>query len=113
MRAKLWLIGCVLCVAGTGSVAATGMCAQDQDTSSHGAADSANSHDGGNSNTSGDALGLSRDGTARSSSVSDTSSSASNSSNNNDHSGGGVAPTPAPSHQPRLGWQSLLPGSIQ
>jgi hypothetical protein len=112
MRAKLWLIGCVLCVAGTGSVAATGMCAQDQDTSSHGAADSANSHDGGNSNTSGDALGLSRDGTARSS-VSDTSSSASNSSNNNDHSGGGVAPTPAPSHQPRLGWQSLLPGSIQ
>jgi hypothetical protein len=111
MRAKLWLIGCVLCVAGTSSVAATSLCAQDQDNSSHAATDSSNPHDGGNTNTNGDALGLNRDGSPRSSS-SDSSSSSSTNNNGNDHSGG-ATPAPTPAHLPRLGWQSLLPGSIQ
>jgi hypothetical protein len=112
MRARLWLIGCALCVAGTSSVAAASLCAQDQDISSHAAADSSNPHDGANTNTTGDALGLNRDGTPRSSS-SDSSSSSSSSSNSTDHSGSGAAVAPTPAHLPRLGWQSLLPGSIQ
>jgi hypothetical protein len=110
MRAKLWFISFALCVAGT-SAAATSLCAQDQDNSSRAAAESSNPHDAGNTNTNGDALGLNRDGTARSSS-SDSSSSTSGSSS--DHSGGATpAPPPATGHLPRLGWQSLLPGSIQ
>jgi hypothetical protein len=112
MRARLWFIGCALCVAGTSSAAAAGVCAQDQDTSSHATADSAIPHDGGTSNSSGDALGLTRDGTPRSSGGDTSSNSTSSSSNNSDRSGG-VTPAPAQPHQPRLGWQSLLPGSIQ
>ncbi|MBB6189622.1 hypothetical protein [Rhodanobacter sp. MP7CTX1] len=110
MRAKLWLIGCVLCVVGTSSVAAASLCAQDQDNASRATTDSTIPRDGGSTNTNGDALGLNRDGTPRSSS-SDNSSSGS-SSNSTDHSGG-AAPAPTPTHLPRLGWQSLLPGSIQ
>jgi hypothetical protein len=110
MRATLWLIGCVLFVAGTNSVAAASLCAQDQDNASHAATDSTIPRDAGNTNTSGDALGLTRDGTPRSSSSDSSSSSSSN--NSTDHSGG-AAPAPAPAHLPRLGWQSLLPGSIQ
>jgi hypothetical protein len=110
MRATLWLIGCALCIAGTSSVAAASLCAQDQDNASRAATDSTNPHDGGNSNTNGDALGLNRDGTPRSSSSDSSSSSSSN--NSSDHSGG-ATPAPAPAHLPRLGWQSLLPGSIQ
>jgi hypothetical protein len=112
MRATLWLIGCALCIAGTSSVAAASLCAQDQDSASRAAADSTNPHDGGNSNNNGDALGLNRDGTARGSSGDTSSSTSSN--NSGDHSGGATpAPTAAPGHLPRLGWQSLLPGSIQ
>jgi hypothetical protein len=111
MRATLWLIGCALCVAGTSSVAAASLCAQDQDNASHAATDSTIPRDGGSTNTNGDALGLNRDGTPRSSSSDSSSSSSSN--NSTDHSGGGAAPAPAPAHLPRLGWQSLLPGSIQ
>jgi hypothetical protein len=110
MRATLWLIGCALCVAGTSNVAAASLCAQDQDNASHAAADSTIPRDAGSTNTSGDALGLNRDGTQRSSSSDSSSSSSSN--NSTDHSGG-AAPAPAPAHLPRLGWQSLLPGSIQ
>jgi hypothetical protein len=109
MRATLWLIGCALCVSGT-SVAAASLCAQDQDNASHAAADTTIPRDAGSTNTNGDALGLNRDGTPRSSSS--DSSSSSSSSNSTDHSGG-AAPAPAPAHLPRLGWQSLLPGSIQ
>jgi len=106
MRAKHWLIGCALCIASIGSAAATSLDTQEQDSSSHAVTDNTGSHDGGNSNTSGDALGLTRDGTPHSSASSSTSSSS------NDRTGGATT-APAPTRQPHLGWQSLLPGSIQ
>jgi hypothetical protein len=110
MRATLWLIGCTLCFAGTSSVTAASSCSQDQDSTSHTVADGTSARDGGSTNTNGDALGLNRDGTARSSSTYTLNINSSN--NSTDHSGGAtLGPTPA--HLPRLGWQSLLPGSIQ
>jgi hypothetical protein len=108
MRAKYWLIGCVLCLAGIGSAAATNLDSQDQDSSTHATADSSTSHDGGNS-IGGDALGLTHGCPPRSTS---SDSSGSTSSNSNDRSGG-AASAPAPTRQLHLGWQSLLPGSIQ
>ncbi|HEY8682776.1 MAG TPA: hypothetical protein VIM06_06350, partial [Rhodanobacter sp.] len=64
-------------------------------------------HDGGSGG--GDVLGLNRDCPQHSTS-SDTSGS--NSGNSNDRSGG-AASAPVPTRQRHLGWQSLLPGSIQ
>jgi hypothetical protein len=106
MRARHWIIGCSLCLAGIGSAAATNLDAQDLDSSSHAAVDSASSHD---SNTGGgDALGLNRDCPPSGSSEGAGSSSA----RGGEHSGG-ASSTPIPARRPHLGWQSLLPGSIQ
>ena len=111
MRAGLWLIFCALGVAGICNATAASVSAQDQDNASHAAAENNNPHDGGNTNTSGDALGLNRDGSPHSTNNDNSSSASGN--NSNDHSSGGGAPVPTPTHLPRLGWQSLLPGSIQ
>jgi hypothetical protein len=110
MRAKYWLIGYALCIAGTGNAAATSLDNHDLDNSTHTTADCNGSHDGNGSSGS-DALGLARDGTQHGT-VNDGSSSTTPG-NSSDHSGGGAVPAPARSHQPHLGWQSLLPGSIQ
>ena len=65
---------------------------------------SSSNHDGGG-NSSGDALGLPRD-------ASPSSGSAGSSSSNDNCPG--VSPAAAPrGHRANLGWQSLLPGSIQ
>jgi hypothetical protein len=66
MRAGLWLIFCALGVAGICNATAASVSAQDQDNASHAAAENNNPHDGGNTNTSGDALGLNRDGSPHS-----------------------------------------------
>lgn len=103
MRATYWIIGCTLCIAGIGSAAATNLETQDMD-SSRATIDSASPHESNSSG--GDVLGLNRDCPP----VSD--SAVSTPTHGGDHSGG-ASPAPAPARRPHLGWQSLLPGSIQ
>ncbi|MFC5437131.1 hypothetical protein ACFPME_11220 [Rhodanobacter umsongensis] len=107
MRATHWLIGCALCIAGIGTATATSMDTQDLDSSPHATADSASAR-GGNA-SGGDALGLARDCPPAGGSG-DTSGTTSGS--GNDHSGG-ASSTPTQTRRLHLGWQSLLPGSIQ
>ena len=107
MRATHWLIGCTLCIAGIGGASATNLDSQDQDNAQHAASDSVSSRDINSSN--GDALGLTRDAPAR---ATGNDNSNSTSGTSNDRSSG-ASSTPAHSRQPHLGWQSLLPGSIQ
>lgn len=105
MRTTHWLVGCALCIVGIGSAAATNLDTQEQDSNAqHAAADNTSSRDAGNGG--GDVLGLTRDTPSRS-------NGSSTSGNSNDHSGGSASSAPAPARQPHLGWQSLLPGSIQ
>ncbi|WP_426700913.1 hypothetical protein ACPPVV_16270 [Rhodanobacter sp. Col0626] len=106
MRAIHRFIGCALCLAGMGSAAAASPDAQTIDSSPHAAIDGTNPHDGGGSG--GDAAGLNRDCAPAASSD----SSSSISSSGNDRSGDATS-IPMPNHRPHLGWQSLLPGSIQ
>ena len=103
MRAIHQLIGCALCIAGIGSATAADFDVQDlgsapQATSNSSSRDSRNSVDVSGSN---------RDATPTSSS-----SAGSSSSNGNDRSGG-ASSAPTPTQRTHLGWQSLLPGSIQ
>lgn len=106
MRAIHPFIGCALFIVGIGSAAASSAESQDLGSSPQTSLDSGSASGGGTSG--GDAMGLSRDCPQASSSGSSANSSRSSS----DHSGGGAA-APLPSHRPHLGWQSLLPGSIQ
>ena len=107
MRAIHWFIGCALCAAGIGSAAAASLETQDVDNSPRATIDNASPHDS-NTGSGGDALGLNRDcpPASNSDSSSGTSSSA------NDRSGGSSS-APVSTRRPHLGWQSLLPGSIQ
>jgi hypothetical protein len=104
MRATHQLIGCVLCIAGIGAAAATSVGAQGLDSSARSVIDSPGQHD--SSGNGGDVAGPTHDRTPASSD-----SSGNTSSKGNDHSGGASAP--ASPRRPHLGWQSLLPGSIQ
>lgn len=106
MRATHWFIGCALCIVGIGSAAAASLDTQELDSAQHSASDSSGSRDTGNGG--GDALGLTRDTPPRSGG-----DSSSNASGNGSDRSSGVSSTPAPARQPHLGWQSLLPGSIQ
>lgn len=106
MRATFWLIGCALCIAGIGSAAATSLDTQDLDSSPRATADSSTTH-GGNA-SGGDALGLARDCPP----ASNSDNAGNTSSNGSDHSGG-ASSAPTQTHRLHLGWQSLLPGSIQ
>lgn len=106
MRAIHPIIGCALFIVGIGSVAATSAETQDLAGSPQTSLDSGSAS--GGSTSGGDAMGLSRDCPPTSS----RGSSATSARDSRDHSGGGAA-VPLPSHRPHLGWQSLLPGSIQ
>ncbi len=110
MRATHWLIGCAVCIAGLGSVAAATLDTQDLNTRTHPAMDSAATRES-NAGSGGDALGLSHD-SAPSSSSSRDGGGAPSSGGGNERSGT-TSPAPAPTRRPHLGWQSLLPGSIQ
>jgi len=110
MRATHWLIGCAVCIAGLGSAAAASLDTRDLSTSAHAAMDNAGAHEG-TVGSGGDALGLNRSDSAPSNS-SNSDSPSSTSANSVEHPGS-TAPTPAPTRRPHLGWQSLLPGSIQ
>ncbi|WP_238481174.1 hypothetical protein [Dyella telluris] len=97
------MIGCVLCV---GSVAASAMDADSQDLSSmQRTVDGSSSHDGAGGGSGGDALGLSREA--------NTNPSSSSSSSSDNCPTTTPARAPRSSRQNRIGWQSLLPGSIQ
>lgn len=99
MGLKRCLFGCLLALAGAG----TAMGATTQDPTTQHAAIDSGSHDGGG----GDASSSGRDCILPANSSSD--------STDTDDSGGGGAPAvhPRASHHSSLGWQSLLPGSIQ
>ncbi|MHB1057985.1 MAG: hypothetical protein ACYC0F_08895 [Rhodanobacter sp.] len=107
MRATHWLIGCALCIAGIGSAGATSMDTRDLDSAPRTTTDSNGGH-GENTGSGGDVVGLTRDCPPTGSSD----SSGSTSSTGNDRSGG-ASSAPTPTRRPHLGWQSLLPGSIQ
>lgn len=114
MSARHWMIGCLIGLAGMGSAMATDMDARDITAGSHGAADSSARDAGSSSN--GDALGLNRDcPSSRHGSDNDTSDTDSRSNGGtaggSEHGGRISAPTSA--RPATLGWQSLLPGSIQ
>lgn len=111
MRATHWLMGFALCIAGIGSAAAASMDTQDMDGSSHASSESSSSHEtcGGG----GDAIGVGRDCAQHSGAADPAESPAGSVGNPHEHIGGAIV-APAPSqHPPHLGWQSLLPGSIQ
>lgn len=107
MRVRHWLFGCAVCFAGIGTAAATSVDGRDLDGSAHAAGDASGASE---TNTSGDLLRLNREASPRSA----------NGESANSHSASGdrtgpdtSAPAHAPQQQPHLGWQSLLPGSIQ
>jgi hypothetical protein len=102
MRAKYWLAGCILCIAGTGTAAATNRAVHDMDGTTPPATDNSTTHD----DAVVDTAAAEHNGAPR-----DTES--------GDHAAdrfpghleeSDSAPTV---HQRHLGWQSLLPGSIQ
>ncbi len=98
-----FLVGCVLCVGGVGVAAAMDADTQDLNSMQHAVDSSASNHDGGSNSSGGDALGISRENAAPA---------GANSSSSSENCPGS---TPAAPHGRRatLGWQSLLPGSIQ
>lgn len=101
-----FLIGSVLCVGSIGAASAMDADAQDLTSMQHSVDASTNSHDGSGGGGGGDALGLSREG--------GSSPSSSSTSSNNDNCPSQTPPTAAPrSRRANIGWQSLLPGSIQ
>jgi len=106
MRATHRLIGCALCIAGIGGAAATSLESQNLDNSPQAMIDSASSHDG-DTLGGGDATGLTGDCTPAASSGSSIDTSGSH-----DRSGS-ASSAPSSTRRPHLGWQSLLPGSIQ
>lgn len=99
-----FLIGCVLCVGGVNVASAMDADGQELTSMQHALDSNSSSHDGGGS-SGGDALGLSREAT--------TPSSSSSSSSGNDNCPTQNQTTPNRSRRANLGWQSLLPGSIQ
>ena len=105
MRAIRQILGSALCVAVVGSAAAATLDAQGMDLVTPGVS-SPSSHD--SDSTGGDATRTSHDSSGPSSRSSTTSSPSHN--GNNRSATASSAPTPA---RPHLGWQSLLPGSIQ
>jgi hypothetical protein len=106
------MIGCLIGLAGMGSAMATDFDARDIASGSRAASDNC-THDVGTSG--GDSLGLNRD-TPSSKHAADADSSGSDNrgsgaAGGSEHGGGISVPTHA--RPATLGWQSLLPGSIQ
>jgi hypothetical protein len=111
MSARHWLIGCLIGLAGVGSAMATDMDTRDATAGSHSAVDG--SARDATASSGGDVLGLNRDSSSsRHGSDNDGSDADDHGSGGGSEHGGRIsAPTSA---QPTtLGWQSLLPGSIQ
>ncbi|MEO7071455.1 MAG: hypothetical protein ABI300_00110 [Rhodanobacter sp.] len=103
MHATHWLIGCGLCIASIGVMAAPSADTQDMDAPAHTSADPGSVRDGGT--TGSDVLSLGHDTSAHGGVESTPDTPASSSAS------GGSTPTRA--RASHVGWQSLLPGSIQ
>ncbi len=105
MRTTHRIIGCALCLAIMGPVAAASLDTLEMDHAAAAASDrlvqDGNSIGGGT-------IGHAHDSHAAGSSDAATGTSR----NGSDHSGAGSS-APAPAPRSHLGWQSLLPGSIQ
>ncbi len=110
MRVKHWLIGCAICFAGIGGAAATNVDSHELDTSLRGNGDASSTRDSSNSGEPGSANEpvLTHDNAQHSSDAHKNASGGSST----DHAGMDVTP-PVRVQQTHLGWQSLLPGSIQ
>lgn len=106
MELKQLLFGCTLALAGVGSAMATDIDTQNIATSH--AATEGGSHDGGNADAVGPEAGNANHECTAACTTGD-------SPDGSEASGAGTAPSPHPhaSHHSSLGWQSLLPGSIQ
>ena len=98
-----FLIGCVLCVGSIGAASAMDADAQDLSSMQRGVDSGSSNHDGAGS-SGGDALGVSHEGSNQTNPASSSSS--------NDNCPTNQAPAARGRHA-HLGWQSLLPGSIQ
>lgn len=108
MRVRHWLFGCAVFFAGIGTAAAS-VDSRDLDGTARAAGDNTSTPEG---NAGGESLRLNREGSSRSTSA--ESNTSGNRGTNGDRPGNeGGAPSHAPQQQPHLGWQSLLPGSIQ
>ena len=108
MHATHWLIGCTLCITSLGAAAVSAE-SQNLDSSAAtasetGDADSLHESAGTSNN---DVLGLMHEGSQRSTSTESSTGTASG-----DEHPVGTPPAMAP-HHAHVGWQSLLPGSIQ
>jgi len=100
-----FLIGCALCVGGLGVASAMDADGQDSSAMQRSLDNNSSSHEGAGASSGGDALGLSREAPV---------SSGSSSSSSSDSCPGPNPVSPARSNRrATLGWQSLLPGSIQ
>ncbi|WP_266170448.1 hypothetical protein [Dyella subtropica] len=104
MGIRQFLFACVLSVGGIGAASAMDADSQELGSLQRVSADSAVSHEGGGN--SGDGLGVPRD-------TSPQTSPASSSSSENCPTGSGGSSGTQRSRRISLGWQSLLPGSIQ
>ena len=113
MRVKHWLIGCAICFAGIGGAAATNVDGRELDGSLHGNSDASGARDSGNSSEPGSVgePGMARDSAQHNGS--DTRKGASTPSSSASDRPGVDAMPPLRTPQTHLGWQSLLPGSIQ
>lgn len=104
MRATRQILGCALCIAVAGSAMAATLDSQSMEqvapTASSPSAHDTDTTGGDAGRMSHDSSGASNDGTT------------STSRNGNDRSAA-ASSAPAPATRPHLGWQSLLPGSIQ
>lgn len=105
MNRTQFLIGCMLAFGGARIVSAADVDMQDLVANQHATVDTATAHDsaGGSDVNPARDCGLSCS----------TSSEPSTGDNENSGETGRIGAHPRPSHRSNLGWQSLLPGSIQ
>lgn len=109
MSARHWMIGCLIGLAGVGSAMATDLDARDITAGSHSAVEGSSSRDAGG----GDVLELNREhaATRRANDADASEADSRGAGGGSERSGHVSAPTSA--RPATLGWQSLLPGSIQ
>ena len=104
MHAMSWLFGCTLCIASIGVMAAPRADTQDLDSSGRASVDSGSARDA-STGSGNDVLGLGHDN-VHGGGVDN----ASDAPSGNSRASGSA---PARARSPHVGWQSLLPGSIQ
>uniref|UniRef100_UPI001E4B4BF6 hypothetical protein n=1 Tax=Dyella sp. ASV21 TaxID=2795114 RepID=UPI001E4B4BF6 len=95
---------CALCVGSIDAASAMDADSQDMGAMQHSLDSGSSSHDGAGGGSGGDALGLSRENVTPSSSSSPS---------NNENCPTGSQSSPQRKSRTTLGWQSLLPGSLQ